>query len=109
MTYAKTSRSPRGHDALLSAQADKVFEALSCSHHRKILVCLFNTQLTSSELAQRTSTPTGSMGRHLLVLETSGLVTSAREGSRIYYRLSSDDLVDTLTRLTLEMCMVAGR
>ena len=44
----------------------------------------------------------------LVVLENAGLVTSERHGQRVLYRLTADNLVNTLTGFALEICPVAG-
>ena len=41
------------------------------------------------------SAPT--ISRHLSILENAGLVTSARQGQFVLYKLEPDDLVNTLT------------
>ena len=89
-------------------QADRIFEALASSQRRKILAYLSKAALTTSELAARFGMTAPSMSRHLSVLENAELVTSRREGQRVLYELSSDNLVNTLTGFALEICPVAG-
>jgi DNA-binding transcriptional ArsR family regulator len=89
-------------------QADRIFAALASSQRRKILAYLAKTALTTSELAARFGMTAPSMSRHLSVLENAELVTSRREGQRVLYQLTSDNLVNTLTGFALEICPVAG-
>jgi ArsR family transcriptional regulator, arsenate/arsenite/antimonite-responsive transcriptional repressor len=89
-------------------QADKVFEALSSSLRRQILAYLSKTELTTSDLAARFEMATPSMSRHLSVLENAGLVTAARRGQKVFYQLTPDNLVNTLTSYALEICPVGG-
>ena len=89
-------------------QADKIFEALASGQRRKILAYLSKAALTTSELAARFGMTAPSMSRHLSVLENAELVTSRREGQRVLYELSSDNLVNTLTGFALEICPIAG-
>ena len=89
-------------------QADRIFEALASGQRRKILAYLSKAALTTSELAARFGMTAPSMSRHLSVLENAELVTSRREGQRVLYELSSDNLVNTLTGFALEICPVAG-
>jgi DNA-binding transcriptional ArsR family regulator len=87
---------------------DRIFEALSSRSRREILAYLSKTELTTAELAERFSMTAPSMSRHLSVLENAGLVTSERHGQRVLYRLTADNLVNTLTGFALEICPVAG-
>ena len=89
-------------------QTDKIFEALASGPRRRILAYLSKTELTTSDLAARFQMTAPSMSRHLSVLENAGLVTSERRGSRVYYQLKSDSLVNTLTGFAFEICPVAG-
>lgn len=89
-------------------KTDKIFEALASGARRRILAYLSKTELTTSDLAARFQMTAPSMSRHLSVLENAGLVTSERRGSRVYYQLKSDSLVNTLTGFAFEICPVAG-
>jgi DNA-binding transcriptional ArsR family regulator len=89
-------------------QVDKIFEALASSSRRQILAYLSKTELTTSDLATRFQMTAPSMSRHLSVLENAGLVASERRGSKVYYQLKSDSLVNTLTGFVFEICPVAG-
>ena len=89
-------------------KTDKIFAALASGPRRRILAYLSKTELTTSDLAARFQMTAPSMSRHLSVLENAGLVTSERRGSRVYYQLKSDSLVNTLTGFAFEICPVAG-
>jgi ArsR family transcriptional regulator len=89
-------------------KTDKIFEALASGPRRRVLALLSKTELTTSDLAARFQMTAPSMSRHLSVLENAGLVTSERRGSRVYYQLKSDSLVNTLTGFAFEICPVAG-
>ena len=89
-------------------QADKIFEALASGLRRQILAYLSKTEMTTSDLAARFEMTTPSMSRHLSVLENAGLVTSKRNGQKVFYRLTPDSLVNTLTGYAFEICPVAG-
>jgi DNA-binding transcriptional ArsR family regulator len=52
------------------------------------------------------SAPT--ISRHLSILENAGLVTSTRHGQFVLYKLSPDNLVNTLTGFAFELCPVGG-
>jgi len=87
-------------------QIDRIFDALASRPRRQILAYLSKTELTTAELAERFSMTAPSMSRHLSVLENAGLVTSERRG--VLYRLTADNLVNTLTGFAFEICPVAG-
>ena len=42
------------------------------------------------------------------MLEAAGLVQSERRGQQVYYSLTPDNLVNTLTGFALEICPVGG-
>lgn len=87
-------------------QADKIFEALASGARRKILAYLTEAELTTSELAARFEMTAPSMSRHLSVLENAGLVSSERVGARVLYKLTPDNLLNTLSGFAFEICPV---
>ena len=89
-------------------QADKIFDALASTPRRRILAFLTEGELTTAELAERFEMTAPSMSRHLSVLENAGLVTSERRGQRVLYRLTPDNLVNTLMGFAFEICPVGG-
>ena len=89
-------------------QIDRVFDALASRPRREILAYLSKAELTTAELAERFNMTAPSMSRHLSVLENAGLVTSERKGQRVLYRLTPDNLVNTLTGFAFEICPVGG-
>ena len=89
-------------------QVDRIFDALASRPRREILAYLSKTELTTSELAQRFGISAPTISRHLSVLEAAGLVRSERRGQLVYYSLSPDNLVNTLTGFALEICPSAG-
>lgn len=89
-------------------KTEKIFEALASSPRRQILAYLSKCELTNSELAERFGMSPPSMSRHLSVLENAGLVTSQRVGQRVLYKLTPDNLVNTLTGFAFEICPVGG-
>jgi len=89
-------------------QIDRIFDALASRPRREILAYLSKTELTTADLAERFNMTAPSMSRHLSVLENAGLVTSERKGQRVLYRLTPDNLVNTLTGFAFEICPVGG-
>jgi DNA-binding transcriptional ArsR family regulator len=89
-------------------QIDRIFDALASRPRREVLAYLSKAELTTAELAERFNMTAPSMSRHLSVLENAGLVTSERKGQRVLYRLTPDNLVNTLTGFAFEICPVGG-
>ncbi len=90
----------------MSASLDKIFEALASGPRRQILAYLAETELTTSQLAERFGMSAPAISRHLSVLENAGLVISERSGQFVHYRLNADSLANTLTGYALELCPV---
>jgi DNA-binding transcriptional ArsR family regulator len=89
-------------------QPDRIFEALASRPRREILAYLSKSELTTSQLSQRFGISAPAISRHLSVLEAAGLVQSERRGQLVFYRLTPDNLVNTLTGFALEICPVGG-
>ncbi|HET8699939.1 MAG TPA: metalloregulator ArsR/SmtB family transcription factor [Gammaproteobacteria bacterium] len=89
-------------------QIDRIFDALASRPRREILAYLSKSEHTTAELAERFAMTAPSISRHLSVLENAGLVTSERRGQKVLYRLTPDNLVNTLTGFAFEICPVAG-
>jgi DNA-binding transcriptional ArsR family regulator len=87
---------------------DKIFEALASAPRRQILAYLSETELTTSQLAERFGMTAPSISRHLSVLENAGLVSSIRQGQFVLYRLNRDHLANNLTGFVFDLCPVAG-
>jgi DNA-binding transcriptional ArsR family regulator len=87
---------------------DKIFDALASRPRREILAYLSAQELTAGEIASRFDMTAPSISRHLSVLENAGLVLGERRGQYIVYRLSQDNLVNTLTGFAFEICPTAG-
>ena len=82
---------------------DRVFEALASVPRRRILAFLSQTALSTADLAERFSVSRPAMSRHLAVLERAGLVSGARQGQRVLYRLNRDTLLNALARFASEV------
>ena len=85
---------------------DKIFEALASGPRRQILAYLSETELSTSQLAERFSMSAPAVSRHLSILENAGLVSSERQGQFVMYRLNGDNLVNNLTGFAFELCPV---
>ncbi|MCW4453339.1 metalloregulator ArsR/SmtB family transcription factor [Flavobacterium sp. MXW15] len=87
---------------------DRIFEALASRPRREILAYLSAQELTAGEIGQRFEMSAPAISRHLSVLAAAGLVTSERRGQFVYYRLTPDSLVNTLSGFAFEVCPTAG-
>ena len=88
--------------------ADQIFEALASRPRREILAYLSAQELTAGEIGQRFEMSAPAISRHLSVLTAAGLVTSERRGQFVFYRLTPDNMVNTLSRFAFEVCPTAG-
>jgi ArsR family transcriptional regulator, arsenate/arsenite/antimonite-responsive transcriptional repressor len=85
----------------------RVFEALSSTVRRKILAYLAHAELNAGEIAARFDMSKPSVSQHLSVLEAAGRVGSEKRGQFVYYRLVTDNLVNTLVDFVEEVCPVS--
>jgi DNA-binding transcriptional ArsR family regulator len=82
---------------------DRIFDALASVPRRRILTFLSQTALSTADLAERFAISRPAMSRHLAVLERAGLVSGARQGQRVLYRLNRDALLNALARFASEV------
>ncbi|MGI8507534.1 MAG: autorepressor SdpR family transcription factor [Solirubrobacteraceae bacterium] len=84
--------------------ASSAYRALADPTRREILRLLREGDLAAGELAGEFDISWPSVSRHLRVLETAGLVSSARHGGHIIYSLQTSVLQDVAT----EVAAMAG-
>lgn len=94
----------RPKDAL-SEQFARVSKALASPKRLELLDVLAQSERSVESLAQATALKLTTASAHLQALRQGGLVQSRKEGTRIYYRLASDDVA----RLYLAVRDVASR
>ena len=82
---------------------DRIFAALASQPRRRILAFLSQTALSTADLAGRFAISRPAMSRHLDVLERAGLVSGARQGQRVLYRLNREPLLNALARFASEV------
>ncbi|MEA5124846.1 MULTISPECIES: metalloregulator ArsR/SmtB family transcription factor [Xanthomonas] len=88
--------------------ADRIFEALASRPRREILAYLSAQELTAGQIGERFAMSAPAISRHLSVLSAAGLVSSERRGQFVVYRLTPDNMVNTLSGFAFEVCPVAG-
>jgi len=73
-----------------------IFKALACEHRIHILEALKYGEQNVSEIASLFSIHPSVVSRHLAILQMAGLVVSKKKGAEVYYRLSSDDVLNLI-------------
>ena len=73
----------------LHAEVCKTF-----GHPKRLMVitALRKTELTVTEIAEQTKIDVSNLSQHLHVLRDKGIVTTRREGTKIFYRLSHPNI-----------------
>ncbi|MEA9759723.1 metalloregulator ArsR/SmtB family transcription factor [Xanthomonas campestris pv. raphani] len=87
---------------------DRIFEALASRPRREILAYLSARELTAGQIGERFAMSAPAISRHLSVLSAAGLVSSERRGQFVVYRLTPDNMVNTLSGFAFEVCPKAG-
>ena len=87
---------------------DRIFEALASRPRREILAYLSAQELTAGQIGERFAMSAPAISRHLSVLSAAGLVSSKRRGQFVVYRLTPDNMVNTLSGFAFEVCPKAG-
>lgn len=107
----KTTVSPvaaTGLDArLLRKAAAKAVSAMKLlgNEHRLLLLCrLSQEELCVSDLEEQLDIQQPTLSQQLTVLRKEGVVSTRREGKRIFYRVSDDKLVEVLSVLYRLYC-----
>ncbi|MGD8938603.1 MAG: metalloregulator ArsR/SmtB family transcription factor [Gammaproteobacteria bacterium] len=85
------------HD--LFAQFARVGKALSNGNRLEILEFLAQSERSVEELSSVAGLTIGNTSQHLQQLRQAGLVVSRKEGLKVFYRLSGDDVIDMLNAL----------
>jgi rhodanese-related sulfurtransferase/DNA-binding HxlR family transcriptional regulator len=83
----------------LFAQFARVGKALSNGNRLETLEFLAQSERSVEELANLAGLTMGNMSQHLQQLRQAGLVVSRKQGLKVYYRLSGDDVIDLLNAL----------
>ncbi|TDY02824.1 ArsR/SmtB family transcription factor [Thiohalophilus thiocyanatoxydans] len=85
------------HD--LFAQFARVGKALGSGNRLEILEYLAQGERSVEDLARVAGLSVANTSQHLQHLRQAGLVTTRKEGLKVYYRLSSDDVLDLIDAL----------
>jgi rhodanese-related sulfurtransferase/DNA-binding transcriptional ArsR family regulator len=82
---------PAERKTAMLAQFARVAKALASPVRLELVDLLAQAARSVEELAGAAGLPVGNTSAQLRVLHAAGLVSSRREGSRVYYRLAGDD------------------
>ena len=74
----------------------EIAQALGHSHRLELLEHLSQGERSVEDLAARTGLTVANTSRHLQLLRRAALVEGRREGKRVFYRLSNEDVVVAL-------------
>ena len=85
------------HD--LFAQFARVGKALGNGNRLELLEFLAQSERSVDELSSIAGLTTGNTSQHLQHLRQAGVVTSRKDGLKVFYRLSGDDVIDLLNAL----------
>lgn len=95
----------KGFKQQLFAQFARVGKALSHGNRLELLEFLAQGERSVEDLANVAGLSVANASQHLQQLRQAGLVTSRKEGQKVYYRLSGDDVLGLFESLR----HVAGR
>jgi rhodanese-related sulfurtransferase/DNA-binding transcriptional ArsR family regulator len=84
---------------LLFEQFARVGKALGSAHRLELLELLAQGERSVDALASVAKLPVANVSQHLQQLRRSGLVTTRKEGLRVYYRLSDPAVAQLLSAL----------
>lgn len=92
---------PQGPAAQMATDEDRAFEraatigrAMSDPKRLCVLESLADGELSVSELSTRVRCQVPNMSQHLAVLRSAGLVTTRRDGSTVFYRLTDQRVLE---------------
>jgi rhodanese-related sulfurtransferase/DNA-binding transcriptional ArsR family regulator len=97
MSSTASSKSSFKHD--LFAQFARVGKALSSGNRLEILEFLAQGERSVDELAAVSGLSVANTSQHLQQLRLAGLALSRKEGLKVFYRLSGDDVIALLDAL----------
>ena len=79
-------------NSLYEMQAE-IFKSMGHPIRLQILKCLGEGELAVSQIVKAVGAEQSNVSRHLALLKQSGVLTNRKSGLRVFYRLSSTDLV----------------
>ncbi len=89
--------SSKGVKQLLFEQFARVGKAMSNANRLEILEFLAQSECNVEELSKLASITVANTSQHLQQLRQAGLVSSRKQGLKVYYSLSGDDVIELLS------------
>ncbi len=92
-------------DAEFYCLHSELCKTLANEKRQMILGALRNSELTVSELQERTAIPQATLSQHLSLLRRNGVVHTRRQGSHVYYAITNPKIIqafDLITEVMLE-------
>ena len=83
----------------LFAQFARIGKAMSNGHRLELLEFLAQGERSVDALARVSGLSVANTSQHLQQLRQAGLVASRKEGQKVYYRISGDDVIELLAQL----------
>lgn len=83
-------------------QAAIAMQAMSHASRIKVLCLLSSGEMMVQDITDAIGTTQSNISQHLGILKASGLITSRREATRVYYRIADDRILKMIT-LTREI------
>lgn len=83
-------------------QAAVAMQAMSHASRIKVLCLLSSGEMMVQDITDAIGTTQSNISQHLGILKASGLITSRREATRVYYRIADDRILKMIT-LTREI------
>jgi len=75
----------------------RLCQVLASPKRLEILYTLKDSEMTAGDLAKAVDVTMPNLSQHLSLMKQHGLVESRKEGLNMYYRVASDQILDTLT------------
>lgn len=92
-------------DAEFYCLHSELCKTLANEKRQMILGALRDSELTVSELQERTAIPQATLSQHLSLLRRNGVVHTRRQGSHVYYAITNPKIIhafDLITEVMLE-------
>jgi len=74
----------------------RLCQVLASPKRLEILYTLKGSEMTAGDLAKAVDVTMPNLSQHLSLMKQHGLVESRKEGLNMYYRVASDQILDTL-------------
>lgn len=87
----------------------RLCQVLASPKRLEILYTLKNGELTAGELAKAVDVTMPNLSQHLSLMKQHGLVESRKEGLNMYYRVSSNHILDTLKSVRMVLAEQLAR